>query len=78
MHALMPKRVVIELLKKVVDLGIDLDARDNNGWTALDRAREEGHFNGLQYWRLKLLLNETMAALKIGLCLLMILMALPS
>ena len=45
MHALMPKRVVIELLKKVVDLGIDLDARDNNGWTALDRAREGGKFN---------------------------------
>ena len=37
------KRVVIELLKKVVDLGIDLDASNNNGWTALDRAREEGH-----------------------------------
>ena len=30
------KRVVIELLKKVVDLGIDLDTSDNNRWTALD------------------------------------------
>ena len=37
----MDRIVVIELLKKVVDL----DARDNNGWTALDQAREEGHFN---------------------------------
>ena len=40
MHALKAGK---ELLKKVVDLGIDLDAIDNNGWTALDRAREEGH-----------------------------------
>ena len=35
------KRVVIELSKKVVDLGIDLDGQ----LSALDRAREEEHFN---------------------------------
>ena len=36
------------LLKKVVELGIDLDAKDNNGWTALQHACNSGRTETVQ------------------------------